>query len=174
MHLKRTATIVVVGGACAAWLAAAATSGRRVQATRPAAKPAPSDSRAAVVASHVARLHDRLTPLAAPPQAKRNLFEFGGGRSRPGRPATAAASIAAAVTPATKVPAAPPWKLAGVAEDAAALGPVRTAIISGMGQLFLVREGEAVTPRYRVSRIAADVVELVDVGSGSTVRLALK
>lgn len=174
MHLKRTATIVVVGGACVAWLAAAATSGRRVQAIRPVDERTASDNRTSVVAAHVARLHDRLTPLVEPTQAKRNLFEFGGGRSRPGRPAAAEVSIGATVAPATTVAAAPPWKLAGIAEDAAASGPVRTAIISGMGQLFLVREGEPVTARYRVSRIATDVVELVDVGSGSTVRLALK
>ena len=56
-------------------------------------------------------------------------------------------------------------KLAGIAEDPEADGPVRTAIISGEGQLFMVKEGEAVTPRYRVAKISADVVELVDLST---------
>jgi hypothetical protein len=51
---------------------------------------------------------------------------------------------------------------------------VRTAVISGAGQLFLVKEGEHVTPRYLVAKISADVVELADQGDGSTRRLALK
>ena len=45
--------------------------------------------------------------------------------------------------------------------------PVRTAIISGEGQLYMVKEGEAVTPRYRVAKISADVVELVDLFDNS-------
>ena len=65
-------------------------------------------------------------------------------------------------------------KLAGIAEDAGADGPVRTAIISGGGQLFMVKEGETVTPRYRVAKISADVVELTDVIDNSVRRLALR
>jgi hypothetical protein len=71
-------------------------------------------------------------------------------------------------------PAPPPFKLAGIAEDPGANGPVRTAILSGGGQVYLVKEGENVTSRYRVTRIAADVVELTDVTDGTTRRLALK
>jgi hypothetical protein len=71
-------------------------------------------------------------------------------------------------------PALPSLKLAGVAEEDGTDGPVRTAIISGEGQLYMVKEGEAVTTRYRVSKIAVDVVELVDVGDNSVRRLALR
>ncbi len=52
--------------------------------------------------------------------------------------------------------------------------PVRTAIVSAPGQLFLVKEGQNVTLRYRVAKISADVVELTDLGNGATLRLALK
>ena len=38
----------------------------------------------------------------------------------------------------------------------------------------MVKEGETVTPRYRVAKISADVVELTDVIDDSTLRLALK
>jgi hypothetical protein len=65
-------------------------------------------------------------------------------------------------------------KLSGIAEDETADGPVRTAILSGFGQLFLVKEGEAVAERYRVLRISSDVVELADLTEGHTIRLVLR
>ena len=68
----------------------------------------------------------------------------------------------------------PPLKLAGIAEDAGPDGPVRIAIVSGEGQLFMVKEGETVTPRYRVTKISADVIELTDVVDNSVRRLALR
>jgi hypothetical protein len=64
--------------------------------------------------------------------------------------------------------------LIGVAEDTAAGNPVRTAIISGPDQLYVVKEGDKVPPRYGVARISADVVELVDTSDSSALRLALK
>ncbi len=77
--------------------------------------------------------------------------------------------------PAAPVAAPPPaLKLAGIAEDAGPGGPIRTAIISGLGQLFLVKEGERVAGRYRVTKIAADLVELADTGDGTVLRLPLK
>jgi hypothetical protein len=67
--------------------------------------------------------------------------------------------------------------LIGVAEDTTTDGLVRTAIISGPGQLYVVKEGDRVTSRYRVARISPDVVELDDlarIGDASVLRLALK
>jgi len=37
-----------------------------------------------------------------------------------------------------------------------------------------VKEGELVTPRYRVEKISSDVVELTDLTDGATRRLALR
>ena len=68
-------------------------------------------------------------------------------------------------------------KLIGVAEDTTTDGLVRTTIISGPGQLYVVKEGDPVTSRYRVARISPDVVELDDLartGDASVLRLALK
>jgi hypothetical protein len=65
-------------------------------------------------------------------------------------------------------------KLAGIAEDAGADGPDRTAIISGEGQLFMVKEGDPVAGRYRVARISSDAVELSDVNAGIVRRLVMK
>jgi hypothetical protein len=71
-------------------------------------------------------------------------------------------------------PPVEPLALVGLAEDEGADGPVRTAIISGGGDLFIVKEGDAVTSRYQVAAIAADVVVLTDVAAGTSLRLALR
>jgi hypothetical protein len=66
-------------------------------------------------------------------------------------------------------------KLSGFAEDTAADGGVvRTAIISSPTQLYLVKEGETVAARYRVTKISPDAVELADVNGGASLRLTLK
>jgi len=38
----------------------------------------------------------------------------------------------------------------------------------------MVKEGEMATPRYRVAKISADVVELIDLTDNSVRRLALR
>ena len=175
MNLKRTATIAVVGGALAAWLAGAATSTRSV--AHPIAAPAaPIDARGAELASEIARLHERLRPTATPHQPGRNLFVFHTPAPRLVAPVPAppkpALSEAAPIAP---IVAQPALKLAGIAEDPGADGAIeRTAIISGEGQLFMVKEGETVTPRYRVNKITADVVELQDLNDQTLRRLALR
>ena len=174
MNVKRTATIVVVGGALAAWLAAAMTSDQRDLASRPAERNAAADARSETLATEVARLHERLRPTAEPREPARNLFQFTANRPRPAPPAPKAALSEAAPVVPVAPPPPPPFKLIGVAEDAGPTGPVRTAIVSGPGQLFLVKEGQNVTLRYRVIKIAADVVELQDLGDKTTLRLALK
>jgi len=172
MNLKRTATIVAAGGALAAWLAAAATSGIHDAPATSIVQQPPIEARGAALAAEIARLHERLRPVSSPRQSGRNLFQFTPPKPRTAPPARAAAN--AALIEAAPAAAAPSFKLSGIAEDPGADGPVRTAIITGEGQLFLVKEGEMVTARYRVSRISADVVELVDVGTNVPLRLAMK
>jgi hypothetical protein len=173
MNLKRTATIVVVGGAFGAWLYAAAMPGPRETPRRIVERPAAIDARGQALADEVARLHDRLRPDATPRQPGRNLFQFSAPAPRPTPPPAAPAlSEAAPLLPVAPPP--PPFKLIGVAEDAGPNGPIRTAIVSMPGQLYTVKEGENVTPRYKVAKIAATVVELVDQNDGSTLRLAMK
>jgi hypothetical protein len=173
MHRKRTLTLTIIGAALIAWLAGAATSNRET-APPPMITRAPVDAKGADLAKEIARLHERLRPEAIPHQPGRNLFLF----ARPTRvqahaePADATKPVLS--EPARPAPMLPALQLAGIAEDAGPNGPERTAIISGDGQLFLVKEGEAVTPRYRVAKIAADVVELTDALDGSTRRLPLK
>ena len=171
MNVNRTLTLMVIGGALLAWFAGAATSKRDVQP--PIVLPAPHvDLQGADLEKEIARLHDRLRPDASPRQPSRNLFAY---HAAP--PVAAAATPALSESPAEPAPSTlpqPPMKLAGIAEDDGPDGPVRTAIISTEGQLFLVKAGDAVGPRYRVERVTADVVELTDTIDHSIRRLALK
>ena len=87
--------------------------------------------------------------------------------SRRTQPRTAAARSDRPSRAGRRAPVPPPrpaLKLIGVAEDSAAGSPVRTAIISAPDQLYVVKEGERVTSRYRRRTISPDVVELVDTG----------
>jgi hypothetical protein len=172
MNLKRTASITCVGGALAAWLAGAATSNHA--GPPPIVDvPQPIDAKGAELAKEIARLHERLRPTSTPRQPGRNLFAFRAGLSRalPPPAPVAPPAIVEAPPPAPE----PPLKLSGIAEDADGDGaPVRTAIIAGDGQLFMVKEGENVTARYRVAKISTDVVELTDLTSGISRRLAMK
>lgn len=174
MNLKRTATIVAVGGACAAWLAAAATSGTRDIAAPVESKPAPVDVRGAALASEIAKLQDHLHPTATPSQPARNLFQFAAPRPQPAAAPIPIAPAIAEPPPAAPIKVPPALKLDGIAEDQTPAGLVRTAIVTAQGQLFLAKEGESVTLRYRVDKISAEVVELTDLGDGTTIRLALR
>src|SRR6185295_14141878 len=172
IHMKRTATIAVVGGALLAWLAGAATSNRAI-APPPIVQRTPIEMRGEELAIEIARLQERLRPTTTPRQPGRNLFSFQAARAARMAPIVAAPAPAPALVEAPP-PALPALKLAGIAEDEGPEGPLRTAIISGQGQLFLVKEGDSVMQRYRVTKISADVVELIDLGDNSVRRLALR
>ena len=171
MHVTRTAAILVGVAAVAALVAGAVTSSHDVPRPAPPRRYA-IDARADDLSKEIARLHERLRPDATPRQPGRNLFSF-----HAARPAHAPPPLAAPVAPAAAPPAAPPpspFRLVGLAEDAGADGPVRTAFIAADGQFFVAKEGDALTPRFKVTLISADVVEITDVTDGSTRRLALK
>jgi hypothetical protein len=173
MLVKRTATIVLVGGALAAWFAGAATSNRALPdpiVTRPPA----IDARGANLAQEIERLHERLRPSESPRTPGRNLFTFrvAAPRTAPLAPPSPTPAIVEAPAPPRAVE--PPLKLSGIGEDPGPDGPVRIAFISGDGQLYLAKIGDLVTPRYRVERISTDVVELVDLTDNSIRRLAMR
>jgi hypothetical protein len=170
MNWKRPAVIVVVGAAVGAWLTAAMTVPGSQSAPPAPQKPAAIDARSGVLATEIARLHDHLRPDATPRRPGRNLFAF---HSAP-PPSSSVIQQKTIVAPAPVVPEQPPLKLAGIAEDSGPDGPVRTAIITASAQLFLVKEGEAITSRYRVARILEDRVDITDTSNGSTHTLTLK
>jgi hypothetical protein len=178
MHVKRTAAIVLGGGALAAWLAGAATS-NRTPSEPILFKPAPVDARGSDLAKEIEKLHERLRPSESPHAPGRNLFAFHAAAAPvAGRPP--ASNAALTETPVERngiAPAQIAMKLSGISEDPGAdpaAAPIRMAFISGDGQLFIVKEGEQVTPRYRVEKIAVDAVELTDLTDNSVRRLTLR
>ena len=172
MNWKRTATIGVVGGALAVWLAGAATSNRRVVDTT-IAKPTPIELRGAELADEIAGLRERLHPVVEPQHRARNLFQFS---SRAAAPPSRVDPPVPAISdvPAQRAPAAPPLKLIGMAEDPGPDGPIRTAIVSGFGQMFFVKEGDSIAERFRVQHLSGEVAELSDLVDSTTYQLALK
>jgi hypothetical protein len=155
MNVTRTVILGVTGGALAAWLAADVTGTRQI-VVPPAPRTSTVDARGADLAAEIARLHDRLHPTVAPQQPARNLFEFKPGERRPERTQADLVAIAPALAAESAAAPEPAFALIGVAED----DGVRTAIISGQGQLFMVKDGDLVAERYRVTHVGADAVDL--------------
>jgi hypothetical protein len=175
MNLKRTTIIVAGGAAFAAWLSAAIVPGRPVVPVQVIA-PAPVDASGAALAGEIARLRERLRPDPRPSEHARNPFTFQ--TVRPVVPPSSAAAKATGILAAVDLPRMS-LTLAGIAEDPAPDGgaPVRTAIITGNGQLFLANDGDTVADRgvdYRVMNISPDSAELVDLRDNTTRRLRLK
>src|SRR5215470_11061939 len=171
MNVKRTAMIGVAGVAVAVWISAAATSNMRTVAPVVPTKPNVVDKSGAALAVEVKRLHERLRPTDAPVHS-RDLFRYAGRTSVPAP--TVPAAPAAPVAQQPLLPIVAPLKLEGLAEDRGDQGPVRTAIISGFGDIFLAKEGDNVTSRYRVAKISPDAVELTDLNDNTPLRLALR
>jgi hypothetical protein len=171
MNVKRIAAFGVSGAVLAAMIAGATTSGTRRATPPPVVNTSTVELKGAELAAEIARLRERLRPVVEPQQPARNLFQFGR------RPA-AAVNIAptppavetVVVPPAAAAPPPPSLTLVGMAVD----GSVRTAIISGFGDLFLVKEGETLAGQYRVAKIGADGVDLTSLADGATLHLTLK
>src|SRR4051812_37885159 len=159
-----------------AWLASAAGVSR-VHSSPPVER-RPSDlvqldAVAADVQSQAVRLRTRLAAAPAPDSSRRNPFMFVMREPAVRRAAPHAIAL-------EKMPAAPAepdlvMELMGVAEQKTDAGLKRTAMIGAPGdQLFMVSEGQEVAGRYRVSAVGADAVELQDLLTGATRRLALR
>ena len=175
MTLRRSAMYLTGGALLVAWLAAANMPGSEAPAARPRVQvetPGP-DAIALDVSAQASRLRERMSQAPVPRPDVRNPFAFG----VPPRPhrAVAEALPPPVVETAPPIPAAPALTLMGIAEEATAQGPRRTAIIGGAADtLFLVVEGQAVGDRYKVTKIGADAVELEDVITKAYRRLALR
>jgi hypothetical protein len=171
MDLKRVLLLGVGGGALVTWIATAATSmSQAPRVTSAAPSPRAVETSGAALAAEIDRLHERLRPSVAPLHA-RDLFSYVS-RQQP----SSGRSLAPASTPPMALPAqrlTPPLTLAGIAEDGPADAVVRTAIVSGLGDLFLVKEGEVIAMRYRVLAVEGAAVELFDMVEQSPLRLTL-
>lgn len=124
--------------------------------------------------SQAGRLRTRLAAAPAPDPPRRNPFVFG---ARERAVHAVATSSRPRVVDRPGVPVVPDLviELVGVAEQKTGDGTKRTAMLTALGdQLFMVSEGQAFADRYRVSAVGADAVELQDLVTGSTRRLALR
>jgi hypothetical protein len=171
MNITRAVLIGVAGGALAAWFAAASTSTTPPVSIQPTG-PRAVDKSGAELAAEIGRLHEHLHPTVEPDQPARDLFAFRARTSRAISTSSATPPVIATSTDSTSRPM--PFALIGVAEDSG----VRTAIVSGSGELFLVKEGEHFAgDRYTVVRIDDAAIEVADAagepGAGAF-RLALK
>lgn len=124
------------------------------------------------------QLHDWSPKAPAQVRPDRNIFTFTrpAPKAAPAPPAQGAPGTTGLLAPGGDglQPPLQLFKLIGVAEDAGPEGVTRTAIISGQGQLYLVKEGETVAWIYRVGRMSAGAVELLDTTGGPPLRLFLK
>jgi len=158
----------------AGWLASTPPVG--VVANSP---PAPSrSSRAAAspssdIVEQATRLQARIRRETAYVRPQRNPFQFEA--ARPDAEAAAATGEPALsdALPAPLINAAPSVTLAGVAEDPRQDGVERTAILSSPSGVLLVRVGDEVLGRYRVTAVDEGAVELLSLADGSTLRLSL-
>jgi hypothetical protein len=175
MNSRRAAVYFGGGALLVAWLAAANTT-RQSDPPLPAPVPQnadPVEKIAIDLQQDGARLRDQLTHAPAPQVNSRNLFGFA---SVPAPRASAPRPTAAAESAVAEVPPPPlPLTLMGIAEQASASGPARTAILGGSGDdVYMVTVGQTIAARYSVTAIGVDAIELKDLATGGFRRLALR
>ena len=179
MTAKRVAVYLVCATMLAAWLASAAGVMNQPEAPAPAPAPAPvqttgTESLAEEVQAQAGRLRERLASAPLPQRPARNPFQFAPRVTAAPKRVVAAAPPPPAVESVPVLPE-PQLSLVGIAEDAAATGPVRTAIVTiEGGETLLLRAGEFIGARYRVKAIGTDAVELSDLTNGAVRRLVLR
>jgi hypothetical protein len=176
MTMRRAVTYG--GSICllAAWLASAASTPRQTPAESPRESDpnasSPTETLAAEVQAHAAKLRSRLASARAPQMPLRNPFSF----DAPVRPAvrTAPEPIATAAIEPAPIPE-PMLTLIGIAADQGPNGEVRTALVADQSEnVHIVKVGETLLGRYRVTAIGADAAELKDITTESVRRLALR
>jgi hypothetical protein len=106
------------------------------------------------------------TPYREP---RRDAFRFGESSRRTAVPPPEAPEIEAPVVE----PPRPPFALAGVATDAPGGAAGRTAILSSLRGVLLVREGDLVEGMFKVVSIDADAVTVEKVADGTSTTLRL-
>lgn len=176
MQARRIVWFSVSSLALASWLASATTTSVRPPVVPlPPPKSAPLDRSVAVLQSEMSRLHARLAPTAAPSRS-RDLFRFSV-RPVERRRAVASPRPAPVAAESDVVPVAAPrpvLSLIGVAEDTDGATLVRTAILSGPGDVYLVKPGETLRGQFRVEQVSADAVQLTDTASNQRFTLTLR
>jgi hypothetical protein len=171
-RLSWPGVIVVAGSTILSWLNASSAV-PEIAHTREAIESATTAKSAPPMAASIAalHLHNWSPPTLGRAKTERDIFAFRRPAARlvPPTPSPGLLAASEGVLPPVVL-----FRLIGFAEDTGPDGAVRTAIISGQGQLYLVKEGETVASIYRVGEILPDGVELLDSTGGPSLRLALK
>ena len=175
-------TYAAVSGATvlAGWLASAPPSNTPAPGVT-SRRPQSSASRTTPgsdIAEQAARLQARLRQEPVYREPSRNPFRFGEREVPRPEPSTAAPRERelepTAIEPVAPVPPPPPIKLSGIAEDRNGDRVERTAVLSTPSGVLLVREGDTVLGQYRVGRVDANAVELIDTLGGAPLRLTIR
>jgi hypothetical protein len=167
MMTKSTFNALLAGGGLlATWLAVTPATteshGSSTATTQPSS--AVSQLTADDLKIQETRLREHLAGVPLRPSA-RNPFRFGA-VSVPKVPHESISAAVPVVAPAALAGSA--LSLSGIFTDKS----TRTAIVTGDGQLYLVKQGELVAGRYQVATVEADAVTLRS-DSGTDVRLTL-
>lgn len=170
--------VAAIGGAVllVAWIAAAADSARSSRAIVVERERPRELTRAELIAADIqsqsVRLRARLASAPTPAAGGRNPFRL----SEPPAPRVARHVAAASVPEIAESPAPVtiPLTLSGIAEDASADGTIRTAVLFGLGDVYLAKVNDVIASRFQIVAIGADAVEIVDTSTGTSVRLGLR
>ena len=173
MTPARAATYLVGAILLAGWLASAAgvTRSQPPRVPRRSADAMQLDAVVLGVQSQASRLRQRLAGAPAPRPPLRNPFTFAEHENVAASPSALPPGVAQPAPVALNDPVPDPvLALIGVAEE----GETRTAMIQSGDELLMATEGEILAGRYRVVKVGAEGVELVDLGTGVTRRLFLR
>ena len=123
------------------------------------------------LAEQADRLRTRLAETTSYREPRRDAFQFGTVPRRVSLPppTTSPEGDAAAIAS----PPRPPFALAGIAGDAPGGVAGRTAVLSSLRGVLLVREGDVVEDAYRVVRIEEEAVTVEAIGDGTRTTLRL-
>jgi len=159
------------GGAVALTALATLVSPAERRSNPPATEPQALDRAGAVVdlGAQADRLKARLAEVNAYRQPGRDAFQFG----LPPRRVVESATPPALDAPPVVAPVRPPYGLAGMATTMVDGVEQRTAILSSLQGVSLVKEGETLDTGYRVMSITDDAVTLESTANGTQTTLHL-
>jgi hypothetical protein len=163
-----TSTGVVLGTAVAAFVATI----ERSRQSPPAVVTQAADRSGVLVdlGAQADRLKTRLAEVTAYTHPSRDAFRF----APPPRPAVAEPTPSLSqAPPAVMAPSRPPYSLAGMATSVQDGVTKRTAILSSLQGVLLVKEGDVLETGYRVMSISDDAVTLETTSDGTQTTLHL-
>jgi hypothetical protein len=169
----RLSALTSSGALLIATLAASvAPSQRSRETTTPTPLPQAVDRSGAVVdlGAQADRLKTKLSEVNAYKHPGRDAFRFG---PPPRRIVEAPEPVASLAPPAAVAPSRPPYGLAGMATSVEDGVAKRTAILSSLQGVSLVKEGDVLDTGYRVMSISDDAVTLESTSEGTQTVLHL-